>query len=166
MQLLKTFSPKRAFLLVVGACAGLLVFAYILEFFVDLVPCPLCIVQRCFYLAIGVTALVAAFGWIRQLSVRLAGGIITALALLGGGIAMRQVWMQHFPQVTDPTRCGVSFGSFFDSVILALGGAGNCGIVDWTFLTLSIAEWSALCFLGFAVAGLWFVWRGSQEPSL
>jgi disulfide bond formation protein DsbB len=41
-----------------------------------------------------------------------------------------------------------------------ISGTGECAVVDWTFLGLSIAEWSllwfvglALYFIGLAVAG-------------
>jgi disulfide bond formation protein DsbB len=33
-------------------------------------------------------------------------------------------------------------------------GSGDCSNVDWTFLTLSIANWSFLCFLAFALLSL------------
>jgi disulfide bond formation protein DsbB len=33
-------------------------------------------------------------------------------------------------------------------------GSGDCSKVDWTFLTLSIANWSFLCFSAFALLSL------------
>lgn len=139
-------------------CAFLLAFAYVLEYFVDLVPCPLCIVQRFFFFLIFCVAL-AHYFWPAQVTAKIAGIKITAFALLGGAVAGRQIWMQWYPNMTDPTRCGVSFGSFLDQVLLALGGRGNCSLVDWTFLTLSIAEWSFLAFVFLTGAGLWMFWK-------
>lgn len=138
-------------------------FAYILEFFVDLVPCPLCIVQRFFYLLIGLAALSAARGWSHFLTQARAGFLILLFALLGGGVALRQVWLQHQQVFGDPTRCGVSFGSFLDKVIQALGGLGNCAVVDWTFIGFSIAEWSFAWFVLFAIAGLWLVCEEKRQ---
>lgn len=138
-------------------------FAYILEFFVDLVPCPLCIVQRFFYLLIGLAALAAARGWSRFLTRARAGFLILFFALFGGSVALRQVWLQHSQIFGDPTRCGVSFGSFLDKVIQALGGLGNCAVVDWTFIGFSIAEWSLAWFVLFAAAGLWLVWEEKRQ---
>ena len=33
-------------------------------------------------------------------------------------------------------------------------GSGDCTKIDWTFLGLSIANWSFLCFVFFAVVAL------------
>jgi disulfide bond formation protein DsbB len=38
-------------------------------------------------------------------------------------------------------------------------GSGDCTKVDWTFLGLSIANWSALAFLGLLAFGAWVLWR-------
>ncbi len=154
---------RSSLVLVALACAGLLAFAYILEFFVNLVPCPLCIVQRFFFLLVG---LVALFGGLRLLgwfTVGRSALLIGLFSLAGGSVALRQVWLQHFPPESDPTRCTVSFGSFLDSVILALGGAGNCAIVDWTFLGLSIAEWSLLWFAAFLFYAIWLALASQSE---
>jgi len=147
----KWVTTENIFLFLVVSTGALLGFAFVLEYFVDLVPCPLCIVQRFFYLFIGVSALV---GILTKLGARLVGGLVMLWSLVGGAVALRQVWLQHFPTITESTGCAVSFGSFLDSALFALGGRGNCGIVDWTFLTFSIAEWSLLwfvIFLGLAV---------------
>ena len=136
--------------------AGLLGFAFILEYFVDLVPCPLCIVQRFFFFFIGLVAL-GGLVWKSVFTVQRSGLLISFLAFLGGSIALRQVILQHQPMDMESTGCAVSFGSFMDSFLYALGGRGNCGVVDWTFLQLSIAEWSFLCFVGFLIVGIWLI---------
>lgn len=143
--------------------AGLLLFAFILEFFVDLIPCPLCIVQRFFYLLIGLVALGLYTGWIKGLTAWRTGLAIIIFALLGGATALRQVWLQRTETFGDPTRCGVSFGSFLDKVIQALGGLGNCAVVDWTFIGFSIAEWSLLWFILFFFVGMWLLLQSRTE---
>lgn len=149
-------SPRLVAWLTVLFVTYLLVFALVLEYFVELTPCPLCIAQRLFFFLIG---LAAAFflAFPKFATLRITGFKITAYALLGGAIAARQVWMQWYPGVIDPTRCGVTFGSFVDRFLQALGGTGDCAVVDWTFMTLSIAEWSFLSFLILFCIGLWFL---------
>lgn len=162
---LKTFPVRTALFLMVGAVVVIFGCAYFLVIFWDLIPCPLCIAQRVFYFLIGITALLEAIGFFKRQTLRLTAWLIMVFALLGGAIAARQTWMQHFPpENLDPTRCGVSFGSFFDSFLKALGGAGNCALVDWKFI-FSIAEWSLLLFIGFFFAGLWLLWR-AKHPSV
>lgn len=145
-------------------CGGLLLFALALEHFVELTPCPLCIAQRVFFLLIGLTALVV-WKWPQAVGKKVAGVKITAYALLGGAIAARQVWLQWYPENLDPTRCGVSFGSFIDKFLQALGGTGDCAKVDWTLLHLSIAEWSLLSFIALFLVGLWFLFVSTQYES-
>jgi disulfide bond formation protein DsbB len=38
-------------------------------------------------------------------------------------------------------------------------GTGECAVVDWTFLGLSIAEWSLGCFAALFVYALWLALR-------
>ena len=142
------------FLMVVPLC--LLGFGFVLEYFVDLVPCPLCIVQRFFFLGIAIVALGA---WLnKNLQQKIVGILTSLLALVGGVVAARQVWLQHLPQpMESSTGCAVSFGSFLDTVLYALGGRGNCSVVDWSFLTFSIAEWSLLWFVIFLSIGVYLM---------
>lgn len=159
----KLATVENTLLFLIVSTVGLLGFAFVLEYFVDLVPCPLCIVQRFFYLLIGVTALLALIPTTtRFISTRITGILVSVWAIIGGSVAMRQVWLQHFPPVTESTGCAVSFGSFLDSALYALGGRGNCGIIDWTFLTFSIAEWSLLWFVIFTFIGIWLISNGKK----
>ena len=151
----KFVTVENALLFLVISIAGLLGFAFVLEYFVDLVPCPLCIVQRFFYLLIGITALLALIpATARFINTRITGILVSVWAIIGGSVAMRQVWLQHLPQTEDATGCAVSFGSFLDSALYALGGRGNCGIIDWTFISFSIAEWSLCWFVVFIFIGM------------
>lgn len=139
-------ADKTIFRLVALFCGGLLVFALVLQYFFSVAPCPLCILQRFFYLLIGFVAVSASFGWVKNISVRAYGVLIGALALLGGIITFRQVWLQLHPSLSDVTKCIVPLGSFFDSIIFSLGGVGNCGTRDFVLFGLSLAEWSLFCF--------------------
>lgn len=144
-------------------CTFLLVYALTLEHFFELAPCPLCIAQRFFFFLIALSAL-AYLWWPRVVTERIVGIKVIGYALLGGALAARQVWMQWHPVPVDPTRCGVSFGSFIDQLLQALGGSGNCAQVDWTLLTLSLAEWSLLSFTFLLAVGGWFLWRSFRLP--
>jgi disulfide bond formation protein DsbB len=43
-------------------------------------------------------------------------------------------------------------------------GSGDCTKIDWTFLGGSIANWSFLCFVAFALLGLWVALK-SRQPA-
>ncbi len=145
----------------VGAlvCAGLLAYAYYLQYFEGQDPCPLCLVQRFFYygifIALGVGAL---HGPGRKGAIAYS---IAALVFAAGGLAtaVRQVWLQHLPADQVPA-CGpdlyfmVENLPFARMLQLLLRGSGQCAEVHWTFLGLSIAEWSLAWFVVFAAFAL------------
>ncbi len=145
----------------VGAlvCAGLLIYAYYLQYFEGQEPCPLCLVQRFFYygilIALGVGAL---HGPGRKGAIAYS---VAALVFAAGGLAtaVRQVWLQHLPADQVPA-CGpdlyfmVENLPFARMLQLLLRGSGQCAEVHWTFLGLSIAEWSLAWFVLFAAFAL------------
>ena len=80
------------------------------------------------------------------------GKISWGLAIaVGIGIAGRQVWLQHLPADKVPA-CGpgleymMEVFPFMEAMQMIISGSGECAEVHWTFLSLSIAEWSLICF--------------------
>lgn len=144
---------------------GLFGSSFFLQYFASVIPCPLCIVQRYTYLLIGILALCLEYRFFSSVRTYFYRGGIFFLALFGELIAMRQVWMQYHPLNSDPTKCFTFFGSFFHSVLLSLGGVGDCAKRDWTILSFSLAEWSVLffgCILIATVAYEFIIRRSSQ----
>lgn len=155
--------PKNLLLLVTLYCVTLLVFAFVIVRVVDgLVPCPLCIVQRFFYAFVGIAAVAGYLRWWPRFTERIAGVVVAGLAFLGWLVAARHVYLQRFHEADPGSGCAVSFGSFLDDFIFALGGTGNCAIIDWSFIDLSIADWSFLAFTGLTAAGIW-IYRRAQK---
>ena len=155
-----TISNRVFFLLIAISCASLLGYGYYLEFYQDLLPCPMCIFQRLCYMAIVVVAVGATVhGPARVAGVLYCIGL-AIFAALGGGIAGRQTWLQHLPPELVP-ECGPGLEFMLDMYPLletiekTLKGTGDCAEVSWTFLSFSIAEWSLACFLGIFFAALW-----------
>lgn len=118
----------------------------------------MCIVQR--YALIGVallSALAAAFplGLLRWITT--AG--VAVVAGFGAFVAARQTWLQWYPP--EVLSCGRDFYGMIESfplkraVPMIFKGSGDCSKVDWTFLGLTIANWSFLCFVAvLALTGL------------
>ena len=147
-----------------AACAGLLAFGYFLQYFEGQDPCPLCLVQRLFYYAIGLVLLAGAIHGPGRLGARIYS--IGAFVFAAGGFATatRHVWLQHLPADKVPA-CGPDLFFMLDNfplgrtLQLLLRGSGQCAEVHWRFLGLSIAEWSLVWFTAFALAALWLAWR-------
>ncbi len=153
--------PKNLLFLMALYCAALLIFAFVIVRVVDgLVPCPLCIVQRFFYAFVGLAAIAGHLRWWPRFTECVAGAAVAGLAFLGWLVAARHVYLQRFNEADPGSGCAVSFGSFLDDFIFALGGTGNCAIIDWSFIGLSIADWSLIAFTLLTAAGGWIYLKG------
>ena len=137
-------------------CAGLLSFGYYLQYFQDLEPCPMCIFQRVAYFFVGIFCLVAAIHHPKSWGRWVYAGLQVITAAIGLGIAVRQVWLQHLPPDQVPT-CGPGLDYMLETlpigetILKVVRGSGDCAEVTWTFLSMSIAEWSVLMFSGLIV---------------
>lgn len=132
----------------------MLAFGMYLQHVQGLEPCPMCIVQRYALLLVGVFAALAALTPRTGLQKTWALlGLLTA----GGGAftAARQSWLQWYPP--ELGSCGRDIYGMIESfplrraIPMIFQGSGDCSAVDWTFLGLSIANWSFLWFAGFAL---------------
>jgi disulfide bond formation protein DsbB len=50
-----------------------------------------------------------------------------------------------------------------DALPMIFRGAGDCSIIDWTFLGLTIANWSLLAFALILAASLTALFRGAPR---
>lgn len=158
------FSYRQSAWLLFAAPAGLLLFAYYLQYFQGQEPCPLCMTQRlCFY-GIAGFALLACFTHGSQLWRKLSNAGVGLFAALGGGVAIRQLWLQSLPPDQVPA-CGPSFEFIMktfplsEAVSIMFKGTGDCAEVTWTFLGLSIAAWSLVWFVLLFAAALFQLLR-------
>jgi protein dithiol:quinone oxidoreductase len=152
--LLSFLTRRRApFFALAGLCAALLGVGYYLQFHEGLEPCPLCVFQRVAYFAVAVLALVAGTHKPHFRGATIYAALIFLAAAIGAFIAGRQVWLQHLPADRVP-ECGpgldflLEMYPLVETIRTVLRGSGDCAKVDWTLLSLSIAEWSLLCFIG------------------
>lgn len=137
--------------------AGLLAYGYYLQFVEGLEPCPLCMTQRiCFYL-VAFFALLSVFNNRSRIWQWSSNGLLAISALTGLIVAGRQLWLQSLPEDQVPA-CGPGFEymiqtfPLLEAISIMFKGNGNCAEVTWTFLGLSIAGWSFICFAGLLVA--------------
>jgi len=146
-------------------CAAMLAFGYYLQFAVGLEPCPLCILQRIMLLATGIAFFLAAIHHpVRRLGAGIYAGAIALCAVVGAAISTRHTWIQHLPEDQRPA-CGPSLDFMLSTFgpVQSLGrilrGSGECGKVDWTFLSFSIPEWTLAAFLTLAIWGIFLARR-------
>jgi disulfide bond formation protein DsbB len=150
-------TPRLIYLLTFLACAGLVGFALYLQHAQNLEPCPLCILQRYAFIALGIVALIAFLHNPGRAASRLYGALSLLFALTGAGIAGRHVWLQHLP-AGQGGDCGPGLDYMLDAFPLTSAlpmifkGSGDCAEIAWRFLGLSIPEWALIWFVIFAFA--------------
>jgi protein dithiol:quinone oxidoreductase len=148
-------------------CALLLSYGYYLQYVKGLQPCPLCLVQRGFFYAVLIVfALAALHGKIRWVYASL------VMLFAAGGIAAagRQLWLQSLPPDKVP-QCGPDLYFMLENFPLSrtleklITGTGECAVVDWSFLGLSIAGWSLVWFVILAVYAAWLALRSRNASA-
>ncbi|WP_439587287.1 disulfide bond formation protein B [Hydrogenophaga sp.] len=152
--------PRQILALIALACVAMLAYGMYLQHVVGLEPCPMCIVQRYALVLVALVAgISAAF---RGHGLRRVGvGVMGVFALFGAFVAARQSWLQWNPP--EIMSCGRDFFGMIEAfplrraIPMIFRGTGDCSVIDWTFLGLSIANWSFLCFSAIALlaVALW-----------
>ncbi|MDB5797995.1 MAG: disulfide bond formation protein [Paucimonas sp.] len=142
------------------ACLALLGFALYLQYGRDMLPCPLCIIQRYAFAAVALLCLLAAFLPVaaRRIGIGLAG----LAAISGAGVALRHLWIKAHPNVS----CGI------DPLETSLNTIPTAKLLPWLFqadglctteyepiLGLSIPQWSLAWFSLFVVTLAWLLLR-------
>ncbi len=164
-----TAAPRRTLALVSAACVGMLALALYLQHVVGLEPCPMCIVQRYALIVVGILAVVGAFLKGRG-SLLAVSGLGIVAAGFGAFVAARQSWLQWYPP--EIASCGRDFYGMIETFPLKRAlpmifrGSGDCTAIDWTFLGGSIANWSFVAFVAFALVFLLVLARQLRAPRL
>lgn len=126
-------------------------------------PCPLCMVQRVIFIAIGVLFFIAALLNAGPIGSRIYSVLIALFALGGVAVASRHIWIQHLPKDQIPA-CGPGLDFMLQHFPMSevwqelMHGSGECAAKGWTFLTLGIPEWSLVWFVllgAFAILTGW-----------
>jgi disulfide bond formation protein DsbB len=146
-------------------CAALLGFALYVQHRMFMMPCPLCILQRIAFAAMGVFFVlgiaVGGHRWGRRLS-----SSLVALGAAGGAaLAGWHVRMQHLPPDQVPSCSGMDLSYMLDAFPLqkvidkVFTASGECAKIDWTFLGISMPGWTLVWYVLLGGAALWAGWR-------
>ena len=157
-------TPRQGFAAGFAICAGLLGFAYYLQYVEGQDPCPLCMVQRVAFYALGVVFLLAALHGPARRGRLIYGLTAFVVAGLGAAVAARHVWLQNLPKHLVPS-CGPDLAymlkrfPLLDTLTTVLKGSGECAEAAWKFLGLTIAGWSLLWLVALGLFALYLALR-------
>lgn len=135
-------------------------------------PCPLCIFQRVGLIVMGIFSLIAALGNPKSMALRLILWVGSMAGILWStGVAARHVWIQHLPADQVPS-CGPGLEYWMDALPMqqvinqVLAGSGECAVVSWRFMGLSIPEQSLILFSALVIVNLLVLWRILKDRTL
>jgi disulfide bond formation protein DsbB len=140
-------------------CAAMLGYAIYAEKYLGFVPCPLCMFQRVCIAMLGLVFLVAGLHRARRAGAVIYSGLIFLAAGAAVWVAGRHVWIQHQPAGTVPS-CGAPLDNLLQMFPLlevirkVMTGGGECGVIDWTLLGLSMPMWVLISAVTLGVAGV------------
>ncbi len=141
------------------SCFALLATGYFMQYFMNLEPCPLCLVQRFFFYSVGIIALIGLIHGAAGIGNKLYSGLMALFALGGATVAARQLWLQSLPPDQIPS-CVADFDFIINNFPILKAaetlwhGSPSCAEVTWRFLGLSIAGWAFIWFVIFVIVAL------------
>jgi len=166
---LNTLSQSRT-LNTLAVLTGVLAMAYAfyLQYFEYLEPCPLCIFDRVFLLGIMLTLLAAAIHNPARKGQR--GYAACCLLFTTGGLisSARHVWLQHLPADQVPA-CGPGLNYLLDAFPLSqvlemvFRGSGECAEIHWQFFGFTLPEVTLLMFICYALFNLLQLFRKNDQ---
>lgn len=157
---------KALLIAIIFAYLGLLGFALYLQLVLDMLPCPLCVMQRYAFALIALASLVAL---IMPKMKRAAMSASVLFSLIGGGIAGYQLWAIAQPMGS----CGADplsdpMNSFFIVKLFPtmFQANGLCETPYDPILGLSIPAWACVWFIMFAIAAIYLLVNKPKEHSI
>jgi disulfide bond formation protein DsbB len=160
-------APRIRYLGAALCCAGLLAFGYYLQYFQNVEPCPLCILQRVVFFSVILLCLVRSACHLKTVcAARVYASLLFLLSSSGIALACRHLWIIHHPQLTEGFGCGPDITYLLRTlpwqmaIHLIFSGTASCAKVTWTFLTITIPGWSLVCFSLLALFALFQLVRG------
>ena len=125
--------------------------ALFFQYYMDLIPCPLCIVQRVIVIIFAGLFFLAFLQGPKTWGRRVYGFLFTLTSIAGLVVAGRHTWLQHLPADKVP-ECGPGLEFWMKNlptnevIQKVFQGSGECAEVVWSFASLSIPEWSLIAF--------------------
>lgn len=148
-------------------CGALVAGALVMEHVFGHVPCPLCLMQRIWFLLAG---LCAALGLLHNPRWGIYPLLTAIAAIVGAGFSIRQLWLQSLPADQVPA-CAPNINYMIEvfpaaDVLRAMThGTGDCAAVGWSFLGLSFAAWALVGFVAIMTLGAAQLRAGNRPVS-
>jgi len=147
-------SSRNALLLIAAVSILLVGVALYLQHAKDMLPCPLCVIQRYLFLGIAIFSLIGAFaGKIKAL------GTLALLCALGGlGVVGKHLYVLAHPGFScgiDPMETTLNKIPTATLLPWLFRADGLCEAAQDTVLGLNVPQWSAVWFVILTLSLVW-----------
>lgn len=143
---------KPLLLLTALACVAMLGVGLYLQLVLDMLPCPLCILQRYAFAAVALACLVTVA--LPAATTRIGAALACAASLTGAGIAIRHLWVKAHPEIScgiDPLETALNKAFIAEWFPALFQADGLCTTEYDPILGLSIPQWALVWFMVFAL---------------
>jgi disulfide bond formation protein DsbB len=148
-----TMNQNRSVLLAAAfVCLALLTVALYLQHAMNMLPCPLCVLQRYAFAAVAIICLVAAS--LSPSGQRAGAGLATLAALAGLATAGWHLWIKAHPNVScgiDPLETSLNTIPTARLLPFLFQADGLCTTEYAPIIGLSIPQWSLIWFAVLAI---------------
>lgn len=151
---------RVVYLLSLACIIAILSTSLYLQFFDNIMPCPLCSLQRLAFSLLGITFLLGAFLSAKKAARWTVNSLAGLFSLAGIFFSARQIWLQHYPS-SSGNECGVSLQYMMQVLPMnevirkVFEGSAECSQLGWKFLSLTMAEWALAWFIAFFLITLY-----------
>lgn len=155
-------SSSRNLLLAIAAVGIALVGAALyLQHAKDMLPCPLCVIQRYLYLGIAIFSLIGAF----SSKIKAGAGVALLCALGGLGFVGKHLYVLAHPGFScgiDPMETVLNKIPTATLLPWLFRADGLCEAAQETVFGLNVPQWSAVWFVILTLALVWVLVRRAR----
>jgi len=154
-------ASRKILLLIAAVSLALVGAALYLQHAKDMLPCPLCIIQRYLFLGVAIFSLVGAFAD----KVKVWTGVALLSALGGLGVAGKHLYVLAHPGFScgiDPMETVLNKIPTATLLPYVFRADGLCEAALDDVLGLSVPQWSALWFVILGLALVWVLARRAR----
>jgi disulfide bond formation protein DsbB len=152
---------RNALFLIAAVSIALIGAALYLQHVKDMLPCPLCVIQRYLYLGIAIFALIGAFsGKIKAFT-----GLALLCALGGLGVAGKHLYVLAHPGFScgiDPVETVLNKIPTATMLPWLFSANGLCEAAQEPVLGLNVPQWSAVWFVLLTLSLIWVLVRRAR----
>jgi disulfide bond formation protein DsbB len=154
-------TSRNALLLIAAVSLALVGAALYLQHAKDMLPCPLCVIQRYLFLGIAIFSLIGAFAN----KIKVLGALALLCGLGGLGVVAKHLYVLAHPGFScgiDPMETMLNKIPTATALPWLFRADGLCEAAQDTVLGLNVPQWSAVWFAILTASLIWVLARRAR----